>query len=164
MPGTVNLMKRSLSSFVTLIIGVLVFLSIPDQIALFESEGLSSVNARTVPYLITSLIIIISLLMIISEAIAMRSEAADAIGEKPKEATSYGRVFLAFVAIALWIVVLPYLGFNITTILLVASIMIIIGNCRWWQIALLSLILSVPINYLLAAVLRVYLPSGSLFG
>lgn len=164
MPGTANLLKRSVSSFVTLIIGVLVFLSIPDQIALFGSEGLGSVNARTVPYLITSLIIILSLSMIISEAIAMRSEKADATVEKRQEGTSYGRVFLAFVAIALWIAILPYLGFNIATILLIAAIMIIIGNCPWWQIVLLALILSVPINYLLAAVLRVYLPSGSIFG
>ncbi|MEJ6689990.1 MAG: tripartite tricarboxylate transporter TctB family protein [Paracoccaceae bacterium] len=164
MLGTTNLLKRSVSSFVTLIIGILVFVSIPGQIALYESEGLSSVNARTVPYLITSLIVIISLSMIISDAIAIRQEATDAAVEKPEKDTSYGRVFLAFVAIALWIVILPYLGFTLSTILLVASVMIIIGNCRWWQIVLLSLILSVPINYLLAAVLRVYLPSGSFFG
>jgi len=164
MSGTAILLKRSASSFVTLIIGVLVFLSIPDQIALFQNEGQSSVNARTVPYLITSLIVILSLSMIVSEAIAMRNEGSDAASKFRKEATSYGRVVLAFSAIAMWIVILPYLGFDISTILLVASIMVIIGNCRWWQIALLSLILSVPINYLLAAVLRVYLPSGSLFG
>jgi putative tricarboxylic transport membrane protein len=162
--GAANLLKRSISSIVTLIVGVLVFLSIPGQIAVFDSEGQSSVNARTIPYLITSLIIIISLIMIISEGIKFRKEGDDVSENEPREPTSHFRVFLAFSAIALWIVILPYLGFNISTILLVASIMIIIGNCRWWQIALLSLTLSVPINYLLAIVLRVYLPSGSVFG
>lgn len=148
----------------TLIVGVVVFLSIPSQIAVFGGEGNSSVNARTVPYLITSLIIIISLVMIISDALKIRKEAAESLDSSPKEPTSYARVFLAFLAIALWIVALPIIGFNIATILLVVSIMLIIGNCRWWQIALLSLVLSVPINYLLANVLRVYLPSGSIFG
>ena len=164
MSSAVNLLKRSISSVVTLIVGVIVFLSIPSQIGINESEGLSSVNARTVPYLITSLIIIISLVIIISEGINIRKENTDTSESKSRERTSYGRVFLAFLAIALWVIALPYLGFNLSTILLVVSVMLIIGNCRWWQIALLALILSVPINYLLANVLRVYLPSGSLFG
>jgi hypothetical protein len=162
MSGASNLMKRSLSSVVTLIVGVLVLFSIPDQIVLFD-EGQSSANARTVPYLITSLIILISLVMIVSEVIATQDQSAEATDGEPHESVRYGRVILAFAAIALWIVILPYLGFNISTILLVATVMLIIGNCRWWQIILLPLILSFPINYLLAAVLRVYLPSGSVF-
>ena len=124
--------EKSQSSVGTLIVGVLVFLSIPDQIALFESERQSSANARTVPYLITSLIILISLLMTISESVTMQIQAADAPDVEPQERVSYGRVCLTFIAIALWIVILPYLGFNISTILLVASVMLIIGNCRWW--------------------------------
>ena len=159
-----NLLKRSISSIVTLVVGVIVFLSIPSQIGINNSEGLSSVNARTVPYLITSLIIIISVILIISEGIKIRKDNANTLEYKSPERASYGRVFLAFLAIAFWIVALPYLGFNFSTILLVVSIMLIIGNCRWWQIALLSLILSIPINYLLANVLQVYLPSGSIFG
>lgn len=174
MSGAMILLKRSISSVVTLMVGVIVFLNIPGQIAINESEGLSSVNARTVPYLITLLIIIISLILIISEHIEIRKEEirkeeirkenGNTADSQSGERTNYGRVFLAFVAIALWIVALPYLGFIFTTILLVVSMMLIIGDCRWWQIALLSVILSVPINYLLAKVLRVYLPGGSIFG
>lgn len=164
MSGAAKLLKRSISSIVTLVVGALVFLSIPSQIAVFDSEGLGSVNARTVPYLITSLIVIISLIMIVSETRGFRNEETDVSENKPDQRTSHARVLLAFSAIALWIVILPYLGFIFTTMMLVASIMIIIGNCRWWQIVLLSLALSVPINYLLAMVLRVYLPSGSVFG
>jgi len=164
MSGAATLLRRSISSIVTLSIGVLVFLSIPSQISIFDSEGLSSVNARTVPYMITSLIVIISLIMILFEIIKIREEEANTSKGEIREQTNYFRVFLAFLAISLWIIVLPHLGFNISTILLVASIMFIIGNCRWWQIVVLSLILSLPINYLLAIVLRVYLPSGSLFG
>lgn len=164
MVGAANLFKRSISSIVTLLVGVIVFLSIPGQISIINSEGLSSVNARTVPYLITSLIILFSLFIIISEAIKIRNEKIDSLEKNSAGKTSYIRVFLAFLAIALWIVILPYIGFIISTILLVVSIMLIIGDCRWWQIALLSLILTVPINYILASVLRVYLPSGSIFG
>jgi len=63
----------------------------------------------------------------------------------------------------LWIVLIPYIGFNIATILLISAIMLIIGNRNWWQIMILSLILSLPLNYLLKVVLRVYLPQGLIF-
>lgn len=162
MSGASNPMKRSLPSIVTLVVGALVFFSIPDQIVLFD-EGQSSANARTVPYLITSLIMLISLVMIIFNVFAKQEQSGEPTEGEPQESTRYSRVILAFAAIALWIVILPYLGFNISTILLVVAVMLIIGKCRWWQIILLPLILSFPINYLLAAVLRVYLPSGSIF-
>lgn len=164
MSGALNMLKGSVSSIVTLLIGLFVFVSIPNQIVVFESEGVGGVTARTVPYIIASLIIFFSLIMIVSDVIRTRNEEAGASENDPQETTSYGRVLLAFAAITLWIVILPYLGFNIATFMLVAAIMTIIGNCQWWQIVLLSLILSVPIKFLLAIVLQVYLPSGSVFG
>ncbi len=140
------------------------FLSIPSQIPLFDDGSASSVNARTLPYLISFAIILLSLIIIASNILNERRGEANSLTKQPAESTSYGRVFLTFIAIALWVALMPYLGFNIATILLIASIMLIIGKCAWWQIMILSLILSFPVNYLLALVLRVYLPSGSLFG
>lgn len=156
-------LRKSLSSLVTLSIGLLVFVSIPSQIDVFDTSN-GGVNARTLPYIISSAIIILSLLIIVFNTIGVQMEEADPTDGEQSKATSYGRVFLACIAIALWIVLLPYLGFSIATMLLVASVMLIIGSCRWWQIVILSLILSFPVNYLLALVMGVYLPNGSLFG
>ncbi len=164
MPGLGLILRGSISSIVTLLVGLFVFLSIPDQIVVFSNDGLSGVSARTLPYLITSAIILLSLLKIVSNAIGNLKDETDSLEDGPREATSYIRVLLAFTAIALWIIILPYLGYEISTIMLVATVMIIIGNCRWWQIVILSLILSIPVKHLLAIVLRVYLPTGSVFG
>ena len=164
MTGTAIILRGNVSSIVTLLAGLFFFLSIPGQIAVFENDGLSGASARTMPYLIASAIIILSLFMIVFNTIANLKAETGSSGNEPREKTSYSRVFLAFGVIALWIMVLPYLGFNITTMMLVASIMFNIGDCRWWQIVVLSLVLSFPINYLLAIVLRVHLPSGSIFG
>ena len=164
MTGTAIILRNNVSSIITLLAGLFFFLSIPGQIAVFENDGLSGVSARTMPYLIASAIITLSLFMIVFNIIRNLKVEAGSSENEPREKTSYGRVFLAFAAIALWIMVLPYLGYNISTIVLVASIMFIIGNCRWWQIVVLSIVLSFPINYLLGIVLRVYLPSGSIFG
>ncbi len=164
MPGLGLILRGSTSSIVTLLVGLFVFLSIRDQIVVFSNDGLSGVSARTLPYLITSAIIILSLLKIVSNAIGNLKGETGSLEDGPREATSYLRVLLAFSAIALWIIILPYLGYEISTMMLVASVMIIIGNCRWWQIVTLSLILSIPVKHLLANVFRVYLPSGSVFG
>jgi len=163
MTGSAVFLRGNVSSIVTLLVGVFFYLSIPSQIGVFENGDLSGVNARTMPYLIASAIIVISLYMIVSNILANRKLVIDELEDESSEITSYGRVFLAFIAIALWIVILPYLGFNIATMLLVAAIMIIIGKCSWWQIAILALVLSFPIDYLLGAALKVYLPSGSVF-
>ena len=163
MSGSANVLKRNVSSIVTLLIGLFVFVSIPSQIAIFDDGGMNPVTARTLPYLISSGIILFSLFIILSDIFGASDEEENASEALPQEQTSYFRVFLAFAAIATWIVILPYLGYILSTILLVSTIMLIIGNCRWWQIAILAFILSVPMNYLLAIALRVYLPSGSLF-
>jgi len=130
MPGLGLILRGSISSIVTLLVGLFVFLSIPDQIVVFSNDGLSGVSARTLPYLITSAIIILSLLKIVSNAIGNLKDQTDSLEDKPREATSYIRVLLAFTATALWIIILPYLGYEISTIMLVASVMIIIGNCQ----------------------------------
>lgn len=163
MSGFANILSKSISSIVTLLVSLFVFVSIPGQIELFDDTSMSPVSARTLPYIISSAIILLSLFIILSNTFGARDGKENHSAELPKEKASYLRVFLAFVAIALWIVLLPYLGFNITTILLVSTIMLIIGKSRWWQIAILSFVLSVPMNYLLATALRVYLPGGSLF-
>ena len=163
MTGSAVFLRGNVSSIVTFLVGLFFYLSIPAQIGVFENGDLSGVNARTMPYLIASAIIVISLYMIVSNILANRKLMVDELEDESAEITSYGRVFLSFVAIALWIVILPYLGFNIATMMLVATVMIIIGKCSWWQIAILALVLSFPIDYLLGAALKVYLPSGSVF-
>ena len=164
MSGPALILKGNISAIVILAVGLFIFLSIPGQIADLGNDGLSRVNARTMPYLIASAIILLSLLLVASNVIKNLRAGTNSSEDGQRETTSYGRVFLAFAVIALWIVTLPYLGYNLTTMMLVALIMIIIGNCRWWQIVALSVMLSIPVNYLLAIVLRVYLPTGSIFG
>ncbi len=154
-------LKESIPAIVTLAVGLFFVVSIPSQIADFGTDGLSGVSARTTPYLIAGAIVLISLGSIITTLWSHMRHAAGTADQATK--THYGAVFLAFLAIAAWIILLPIIGFNIATVLLIASMMLIIGKCKWWQIVVLSLALSFPVNYLLAIVLKVYLPSGSLF-
>jgi len=163
MSGPSSIIKKNISSIITLLIGILVFINIPNQIDIGSETSINSVNSRTLPYLIASAIIVLSLLIIISDIIISRKKEAAFYVNKQIEDSNYIRVFLSFICIMLWIVLIPYIGFNIATILLISAIMLIIGNRNWWQIIILSLILSLPLNYLLKVVLRVYLPQGLIF-
>jgi hypothetical protein len=156
-------LKDSIPSIVTLLVGAFFMASIPSQIADFGTDGLSGVSARTMPYIIAGAIMAFSLFSIATTVWAHSQRAPDSPAQTPAPKTRYGLVFLAFVAITSWIILLPFIGYNIATILLITSIMLIIGRCTWVQIVLVSLALSFPINSLLAVVLKVYLPSGSLF-
>ncbi|MBU2868082.1 tripartite tricarboxylate transporter TctB family protein [Pacificibacter marinus] len=156
-------LKDSIPSIVTLLVGAFFMASIPSQIADFGTDGLSGVSARTMPYIIAGAIMVFSLFSIVAAVWAhIQSTPADTTDDPPPK-TRYGLVFLAFIAIASWIILLPFIGYNIATILLITSIMLIIGRCTWVQIVLVSLALSFPVNSLLGVVLKVYLPSGSLF-
>jgi len=163
MSGPSSIIRKNISSIVTLLIGILVFINIPNQIDIGSETSINSVNPRTLPYLIASAIIVLSLLIIISDIIISRKKEAAFYVNKQIEDSNYIRVFLSIICIMLWIVLIPYIGFNIATILLISAIMLIIGNRNWWQIMILSLILSLPLNYLLKVVLRVYLPQGLIF-
>ncbi len=161
--GPASIMKKSISSITTLLIGMFVFLSIPSQIPVVDDGSAGGFNARTVPYFITSAIILLSLFIILSDTVTAKKKEGNVPPSDQSEDTSHIRVFLAFGLITIWIISLPYIGFNVATVFLISSIMLLIGNCRWWQIVALSFILSVPLDYLLGVAFRMYLPNGSFF-
>lgn len=160
--------KNIISAIVTLIIAFVIYLSIPAQVKLpkFAYEVAGSFNARTVPYFLTIIIIILSIIDIIL-SIRTNILKTDTDMEQKEEnkvkSPNYFGLLIAFVSILLWIIFTIYFGFRLATIFLVVAIMLVIGNRKWWQIVLLSLILSIPMDYLLKAVLRVYLPEGIFF-
>lgn len=163
MPPLSSGLKESSPSIVTFLVGVFFMASIPSQIADFGTDGLSGVSARTMPYIIAGAIMAFSLFSIATTILTHAKSTPASMTEDPPPRTRYGLVFLAFVAIASWVILLPFIGYNIATILLISSIMLIIGRCTWVQIILVSLALSFPVNSLLGVVLKVYLPSGTLF-
>lgn len=110
MPDSANLFKSNISSIVTLLVGLFVFVSIPSQIEIFEDGSMNPVTARTLPYLISSGIILLSLSMIVSSIFGTPDKKESTSEALPQEKTSYVRVFYAFAAIALWIVVLTIMS------------------------------------------------------
>lgn len=162
--------KNIISALVTLIIAFVIYISIPAQVKLpkFAYEVAGSFNARTVPYFLTITIIILSIIdFFLSIRMNLVKNITKTDVEQQEEnkikSHNYIGVLIAFVSILLWIIFTIYFGFRLATIFLVITVMLVIGHCKWWQMVLLSFILSIPMDYFLKAVLRVYLPEGIFF-
>jgi len=157
--------KKVIPPLVTLLIGIFIFIIIPYQISLPETESsiVRPTNARTIPYLITTGVILLSILEFVSGMIKLKRSNEEVQIDRQTKNLNYIGVCGALIAMLLWLLLIPYVGFNISTILLTITMMLIIGNRKWWQIVLLSLILSYPLDYVLKVVLRVYLPQGIFF-
>ncbi len=73
------------------------------------------------------------------------------------------RTFIIFLSeCAVYLFALKYLGFPISTILLLGAIVHLLGERSWWKIILISVVTSVIIYLLFGVYLGVMLPKGKL--
>ncbi|MDG2170798.1 MAG: tripartite tricarboxylate transporter TctB family protein [Opitutales bacterium] len=68
-------------------------------------------------------------------------------------------VLLLLAAFAVYVILLPWLGFAISTLIMATTMMMILGN-PWWSALSLSLVLLTIIYILFVLFFRVHLPSG----
>lgn len=71
-------------------------------------------------------------------------------------------IIFSLICIA-YLLVFNFLGFVISSILLLSSVMFVLGEKRWWFIALVSILTSILIYFLFAKYLGVMLPKGRVF-
>jgi hypothetical protein len=158
-------LKNVISDVGTLIIAIVIYAAIPSQIRVPRQSINISFTPRTMPYFITLAIIGLSVIDILLGLKGQGNKTGEtaSLNGSAASAHNYSGVLIAFFSIALWIVATIYFGFKLATILLVFAIMLVIGNRTWWQLLLLPLLLSFPLDYVLKIVLRVYLPEGIFF-
>lgn len=162
-------LSRLIFSLITLIIGIFIFIITKYTVDLgigIKSATAGIVNARTMPYIIASGIILLSISIIISDNLIRirKKEEEDRYINEPTSNINYRGILLMFIFIVLWTLLVPYIGFIICTILLVTASMLLIGNRDWRKIILMSIILSFLLDYLLKVALNIYFPQGILFG
>jgi len=136
--------------------------SIPSQVKIYQ-EGI--VNTRFMPYLLTILILICGLTDIVKGLLLIRREPEQAAEEETAsmKKSGYLRVAAAAAGVALWLILLPKLGFMLASVLLTAGIMLLAGNKSWIQIVLVSLILTIAVYCVFKLALNLKLPQGLFF-
>lgn len=153
---------RIFPSFIIVCLDLFLMFSIPSQVKIYQ-EGI--VNTRFMPYLLTILILICGLTDIVKGLFLIRREPEQAAEEETAgiKKSGYLRVAAAAAGVALWLILLPKLGFMLASVLLTAGIMLLAGNKSWIQIVLVSLILTIAVYCVFKLALNLKLPQGLFF-
>ena len=110
------------------------------------------------PYLFPLFISIMLCMLSISLILSSFSGLKEAKREKGDRKT----FFLFLLECAIYLIVLKYLGFLISTMLLLCAIVHLLGEKSWWKIILISVVTSLIIYFLFGVYLGVMLPKGKL--
>ncbi|MDW0116126.1 tripartite tricarboxylate transporter TctB family protein [Sporosarcina thermotolerans] len=137
----------------------------------FKKLTSTAVGPAFMPQIIAGLIALMAIAIIIQGIRSVKAErekesSADAVVEKdPKDEVTYRPVILSFILMAVYVVVLPFVGFLITTAVYMFTQMMILSDKperRWLLFAVVSVVSSATIYYVFRNVFYVMLPNGFL--
>ena len=125
------------------------------------------INPGFYPAIVLVFMALASLVLVLQDVIAQRHAAA-AVSDEPAPARpkrNYGLVLASFVVVAIYIALLPLLGFRIATALFVAAFQLVLERpttLRQWAIQLAIAVGTAGVTYLVfERYLSVILPRGS---
>ena len=140
--------KKMIPTAVIMAIDAAVFFSIPSQVKIYE-EGL------------VNILIFICGIADLIKTFRERDKGEEEKNYFNKKGTL--RVLAAVAALVVWLLLMPEIGFVISTVLLSAFIMLLAGNRSAVQILVLSLILTLSVYALFKLALNLRLPQGLFF-
>lgn len=83
--------------------------------------------------------------------------------KKEKGKADTKSLFLFVIICICYLLFFNFLGFILSTILILVSLMLLLGEKRWWFIALVSIASAIVIYLLFGKYLSVILPKGKIF-
>ena len=153
------MVKRKFSS--TFWEGVFLFVvSVFGIVMSFISHKDFNVEWKLSPYLfplIISFFLLILSLSIISQGLKVDGE------KKEKGKVDTKSLFLFVIICICYLLFFNFLGFILSTIFILVSLMLLLGERRWWFIALVSIVSAIVIYLLFGKYLSVMLPKGKIF-
>lgn len=154
--------KNRLTSIAIAIVGLSVILLIPSQIDLGRVTGrsLSRITPRTLPYFVSILIVALSLFEALRRPKESNNEDSNSASTENKK---YFNVLLTAIGIIAWIAIVPYVGFIVSTALLLVAAMLLMGNKKWIQLLIVPLLTAWILNYLFTDFVGRNLPQGTFF-
>ena len=136
--------KKMIPSAVILLIDAILFLLIPSQVKVL-TDGL--VTTRFMPYVVTGMI----------------GLKAASTGKRYFSGKGFLRVVGAMAALAVYLMLMPTIGFVVDSVLLCVVTMLLLGNRNVKQILLVSVLLSFGVYCLFKLGLSLRLPAGFFF-
>ena len=131
-------------------------------IGLPEASLLVPVGPGFYPRIVLGITAILSALLVATDILSRRRGAAPAKPARP--AVNHTLVLLTFSVFGIYVAILPYLGFRISTFIFVAAMQALLdpprGSRRWLLVATIALVTTVATYYVFEVYLLVLLPRG----
>lgn len=157
--GTLDKRKAELAASILIII-ISAFIILNDN--LVEGGVETDLGSMFLPRFLACIMIFLSLFMgfgaikkIIKERAVSENETIDLNG--------FSGIFYYVSILVLYWLLMPYIGFMVSTFLVMLSVAFLLGAKSWVKIVIMSLVISVMINYGAKEFLYVYLPTWNLF-
>lgn len=112
------------------------------------------------PELSAGILAFLALLLFFQKVVKKEEEEIDQV---PFTRDTVLKLIYIFIALILYILIAPYIGFLITSVLFIVSWMFIMGERNWKFILLLSIIFSIAITFIFEALLGVPIPHGIIY-
>lgn len=123
----------------------------------------TDIGAGAFPTFYAGLLIVLALLLVVQEYTPNHGSSSQEQDTVSNIHSDYGRVATGIILTAVYIVLMGYLGYLITTPLFLASIMVLMGYVRRLLTPLIAILLTIVLWLLFVEALQVPLPVGSLF-
>ncbi|MEF2553151.1 tripartite tricarboxylate transporter TctB family protein [Aurantimonas sp. A2-1-M11] len=109
----------------------------------------------------SALSLVLCVAILVREVPKLRMTAAPAAprGDEAKSFRERYGVVAAIIALVVYVVLMPWLGFDVGTFLFIAASMLIQGERRWWAILSFAAIMAVLTVYSMESILSVPVPS-----
>lgn len=131
-------------------------------IGLPEASLLVPVGPGFYPRIVLGITAIFSALLVVNDVISRRRGAAAAEAARPS--ANHTLVLLSFSVFGIYVAILPYLGFRISTFIFVAAMQALLdpprSTRRWLLVTAVALATTVTTYYVFEAYLLVLLPRG----
>lgn len=146
--------KNRISGFFFLFLGIFLWIAIPYQI---KSDGMTTMGPEFFPKFLSVGLIILSILLIIQTFVKEKQGRGQNSKNFDINLKSELRVLLIFFIITIYAVMIPYLGFVISTILFM-GIALFLLNVRKWYFYGALIAFSFVVYYVFEKLLYVQLP------
>lgn len=155
-----NYVKKMIPTAVILVLDIIAFLMIPSQVKVL-TEGL--VNTRFMPYFVTILIAICGVVDLVQTFFKERNSNENQEKKRYFDKKGLIRVLVCCLCVAVYLVIMPYLGFVLSTILLYVVVTLLMGSRNWIGILILSVVLTMVVYCVFKLGLSLRLPTGLFF-
>jgi hypothetical protein len=152
--------KDSWAGAVVCALGLALVLVTPSQVT---GDQLGRVGSATMPQALAYVMAALGATLFFASLRPASAGPAPDRAATPNQGRLLFRVLaaLAFVAITyVYILLIPGLGYVVATALLIAALMVLFGERRWWLVVVLAILLPLGLQLFFEKVMVIYLPGA----